>query len=49
MIFVSTINTFTLDYLTPIKGKENEYNDLIKDLIKKEITLVIPLNTKLFG
>jgi len=26
--------TFTLDYLTPIKGKEQEYNTLIKDLIK---------------
>jgi len=26
--------TFTLDYLTPVKGKENEYNTLIKDLVK---------------
>lgn len=27
-------STFSLDYLTPVKGKENEYNALIKDLIK---------------
>jgi len=25
---------FSLGYLTPVKGKENEYNSLIKDLIK---------------
>jgi hypothetical protein len=33
-------NTFTLDYLTPIKGKENEYNSLIKDLITYATSIV---------